>query len=83
MTGNRVTNAYTGSLNFDLPYTKSIITTGLKSSYLTNIVGFDYFNILNSILHSIPININFTQFISFLEYYFFYFIFKLVIDKPG
>ncbi len=48
VTGNRVTNAYTGSLNFDLPFNKMVVTTGLKSSYLTNIVGFNYFNILNS-----------------------------------
>ena len=49
VTGNRVTNAYTASLNLDLPYNKMVITTGFKSSYLTNIVGFNYFNILNSI----------------------------------
>jgi len=49
VTGNRVTNAYTASLNFDLPFKKIEITTGLKSSYLTNVVGFNYYNIINSI----------------------------------
>ncbi|MBI1838227.1 MAG: outer membrane beta-barrel protein [Flavobacteriia bacterium] len=47
-TGLRDANAYTGSLNFDLPLKKITVTTGLKASYLTNKVGFNYINVVDN-----------------------------------